>query len=329
MLHAACIGWFAMDRRSVAALLEAWSLPAPTAVWAPDRGTNNLVRIVDAGGSRHVLRWHQNATTEQIEAEHRLLTTLVAARRLTFRVPEPIATVDGRWTVTTARGPVSLTSWIPGDHPARDRSGLELAGSALGELDLALAGLPLDLAPTDWSTRTLSEVHPLVTDVAELATALVAALPAEPAARWFAERAAAIETDAAHCYERLPRQIVHGDFALGNLLVHRGRVTGVLDFEIAGLDLRLTEVAAALTQSTDGLPADEVAAFARGYARHVRLTDAERAAGPTLIRYRALGSIIWRAGRWRAGHATLEEVADRLREGARLDAVADRVRFTE
>ena len=318
-----------MDRPSVAALLEAWSLPAPTAVQAPDRGTNNQVRILDAGGSRYVLRWHQNATAEQIEAEHRLLAALVAARRLTFRVPEPIETADGRWTVTTARGPASLTSWIPGDHPARDRPGLELAGSALGELDLALAELPLELAPTDWSTRPLSRVHPLVTDVADLATALVAALPAEPSAHWFAERVAAIEAEAAHCYETLPRQIVHGDFALGNLLVSRGRVTGVLDFEIAGVDLRLTEVAAALTQSTDGLPADEVAAFAHGYARHVRLTDAERAAVPTLIRYRALGSIVWRAGRWRAGHATVRGVADRLREGAHLDTVADRVRLAE
>ena len=285
-------------------VLRAWDLPPPTGMRQPEHGTNNLVRIVDTGTSRFVLRIHHNATIAQVAAERRLLTALADNARLSFRVPVPMLTTDGRPAVATPHGPASVTQWIPGDHPSRDREGLELAGIALGELDTALAALPADLAPTDWSSRSLSAIHPHVQDLGALAAELTKVLPTEPSARWFADRAPEIEAETARWYAVLPRQIIHGDYALGNVLVDDGRVTGMLDFEIAGIDLRVTELCAALVQSTDDLRADQVAAFRRGYGVHVQLLDVERDALPTLIRYRTLGSIVWRAGRWRAGYAT-------------------------
>ena len=309
---------------AIAQLLRAWNLPPPTDVRQPERGTNNVVRIIHVDGSAYVLRIHQNASATQVAAERRLLTALTDAR-LSFEVPISMLTTDGQPTVVTPDGLASLTPWIPGDHPPRDRHGLQLAGSALGELDAALAELPADLAPIDWSSRPLSAIHPHVPNLDALATELGQALPTEPSARWFAERAPEIEAEIARWYAVLPRQIIHGDYALGNVLMNDGRVTGVLDFEIAGIDMRLTDLVAALTQSTDDLASDQVSAFQRGYETHVQLSDAERHSLPTLIRYRTLGSIVWRAGRWRAGHATLDEVADRLRDGMSIDSMADRI----
>jgi homoserine kinase type II len=50
------------------------------------------------------------------------------------------------------------------------------------------------------------------------------------------------------------------------------------------------------------------------------LTPAELDAMPELLRLRALGSVVWRAGRWRLGQSTLEEVRERLDAGLALEA---------
>lgn len=53
------------------------------------------------------------------------------------------------------------------------------------------------------------------------------------AARWLADNVP----------ENLPRTVVHGDFRLGNLLVDHGRLTGVLDWELAHLGDPLEDLA--------------------------------------------------------------------------------------
>jgi homoserine kinase type II len=168
----------------------------------PERGTNNLVWIihtaVDGGarrGGAYVLRIHQNAAGPQVAAEHRLLAALAERTNLSYDVPVPLPSRDGRTVVTTPHGLASLTPSIPGDHPRGDLRELELAGAALGELDNALAALPEELAPFDWGSRTLGEIHPRVRSAAELAAELVSLLPDEPAVTWFAERAAQIEAE--------------------------------------------------------------------------------------------------------------------------------------
>jgi homoserine kinase type II len=52
-----------------------------------------------------------------------------------------------------------------------------------------------------------------------------------------------------------------------------------------------------------------------------RLTAAELAALPDLIVVRAMGSMLWRAGRWRRGQSSLAEVANWL------DVLAETMRW--
>jgi homoserine kinase type II len=90
------------------------------------------------------------------------------------------------------------------------------------------------------------------------------------------------------------------------------RVTGVLDFEFCAHDLRVMDLTVALTwwpvrHYGTGAGWPIIAAFARGYARHVILTDDEIAALSTLFRLRAYTSLIHRLGRSRQGLSTLEE----------------------
>jgi Ser/Thr protein kinase RdoA (MazF antagonist) len=85
--------------------------------------------------------------------------------------------------------------------------------------------------------------------------------------------------------------------------------------EIAGADFGVQDPLVALSQS-GALDGDRwqpfTAAFLRGYAAVRPLTPAEVRAFPELLLARALGSVLWRAGRWRRGQARLAEVTERI-----------------
>lgn len=305
-----------------AKLASAWGLPAPESIRLAERGTNNTVRIVESAGRSYVLRIYHNLAPTTITAEHRLLDAL-ATRDLSFGVPRAIPTPAGAKTVETATGWAALTPYFTGRHPDADAPAeVELAGAALGELDAALAAISDELAPTDWR-RALDTTHPAVPDLDRLAEDLAPLLPSRPVDDCLRVLAPALDATYLGLLDRLPTQIVHGDYALSNVLVDRGRVTCVLDFEVAGLDLRVNDLVAALLQcrrdwwETDAL--DRIAAFCRGYGRQVTPRDDELAAIPDLARYRTLGSLVWRAGRWRSGLASLAELEPRLDSVVTLD----------
>lgn len=292
-------------------LAERWRLPRPTLVEPVAGGTNNLSWRVEAGGEIYVARIYQNATPRQIEAEHRLLSALNAAG-LPFHVPVPIPAVDG----STVLGQAALFPYLPG-APLRGGELLEAAGRALGDLNVALARMPAALAPTDWR-RPLSEVHPAVPDVADLVAELTRVSGDHPGIAWLAAEAEPADEVYARLCATLPAQIVHGDWAPVNVLAEHGRITAVLDFEIAGLNLRITDPVAGAFNSTDD--DDQAGAFLRGYRERVDLHPEELAAVPDLLRLRALGSVMWRAGRWRLGQSTLDHVRRVMDHGLELEA---------
>ncbi|WP_405062887.1 phosphotransferase [Kribbella sp. NBC_01505] len=281
----------------------------PSAISAPERGTNNWVRFLRFGTDDYVFRLQRNADPRQVAAEQRLLTEL-RQRGLSFDVPAALPATDGATAVATPLGLATLCRRLPGSHPARGLPELEAIGRALGELDVALAELPHELAPNDWR-RPLATIRPEITDFDELGRALRRELPGA-ATDWFVERVPEIDAATQELRQRLPVQIVHSDLGPSNLLIADGQVSAVLDFEIAGLDLRIADFVVSLGQSTDRSDPDQVAAFRRGYAAFVVLSDLEEAALPTMSLQRALGSVIWRAGVWRSGHATAADVLDRL-----------------
>ncbi len=289
---------------------EHWQLPGSVAAAPLAGGTNNTNWRIDAGNDTYVARLYLNAAPPRIEAEHRLLAALDAAG-LPFRVPVPIPAPDGRTVV----GQAALFPYLPGVRLGNGEH-LELAGRALGELDVALARLPEELAPTDWR-RPLSEVHPAVPDVDDLVADLTRECGDDPGVAWLAANAGPADEVYARLCARLPVQIVHGDWAPPNVLVDAGRVSAVLDFEIAGLDLRITDPVAGAFNSADGH--GPTAAFFRGYRQCVDLRPDELAAVPELLRYRALGSVVWSAGRWRLGLSTLGRVRRVLSHGLDLE----------
>jgi homoserine kinase type II len=296
-----------------ARLVARWGISAGAAVARTDRGTNNRTLQVTAGDRRWSLRISQNLSPAQVRAEHRLLARLARAG-LPFAVPAPVPLPDGSTVADTPDGPATLCEWIPGVRPdLRQEAALEGLGRVAADLSEALAAVPPQDTPHDWQDGPLQAPA----DVAALARDLTAAgLHAERARvlRDGADRAAAAWEGMAG---RLPTQVVHADLAASNVLVspQSGVVTGVLDFEMAGYWIRAIELTVVLALSGavhgPGWPR-RAAAVARGGAWGERLTAAELAALPDLILIRAVGSMLWRAGRWRRGQSSLAEVADRV-----------------
>jgi Ser/Thr protein kinase RdoA (MazF antagonist) len=86
----------------------------------------------------------------------------------------------------------------------------------------------------------------------------------------FGEAAAALQArDLPAIFAGHPCRIVHGDFSPWNIRVRGGQLAGVIDFDLAHLDVRAADVAWARRGYHDGV--------VRGYQRRMALTDAELA----------------------------------------------------
>jgi Ser/Thr protein kinase RdoA (MazF antagonist) len=91
----------------------------------------------------------------------------------------------------------------------------------------------------------------------------------EVAAR-FARAADDLEArDLPAVFASYPRRTIHADFAPWNIRLRRGRLVGLIDFELAHIDVLASDVAQSRRGSHDGV--------VRGYLRHAQLTDAELA----------------------------------------------------
>ena len=304
-----------------APLLHLWGFPPGTDIAsAGEQGTNNRTFLVRHRQQRYMLRISGFLSVAEVRAEHRILWRLRQGS-LPFQVPEPVAAPDGQTVIGTPAGPATVCRWLPGVRPGMDgEASFERFGRAAGLLGAALADVPLADALRDWRTdpRWVRPGDPPV-DVlcGELRSAGMSAGQAElldaaarRAGRWWPG------TDS------LPAQVIHGDLAPSNVLADpdTGEVTGLLDFELAGAGLRVQDILAALYNSTAlGAPdwPRRTAALLRGCASVRRLEPAEIAALPELLIARSLGSVLWRAARWRAGLGRFAEVTA---QAGRLEA---------
>lgn len=301
-------------------------LPAPLA------GVNNTILALRAGAAELIWKIY---TVQQHAAgllyEHRLLAWLSNAR-CPFAVPAPLQTRDGA-TLVHIRGLWhALFPCLPGTRPDySDPAQIAAVGAALGALHVTLAAYPADQRPGAHAFGEFGTVQ----QGAGWHTA-----PGTPELlAWWRAEFARVRAFAADAYWRLPRQMIHGDYAPGNTLVAGGRVTAVLDFEFAAPDVRALDLASGLTFSMrlweHGRQWEMLRAFCEGYGRHNRLTGAEIAALPDLIALRDAVSVLWWLERGRTT-GDLSEVLERIermrqmrcwldRHAARLVEVAARI----
>jgi len=299
-------------------IVAAWPIDGPVAVHPLLNGTNNRSYSVVAPGARYILRMYQNtAVPERVRDEHALLARLARAP-LPFAVPAPLPTHAGATLVAASPSDDRLAALfhvLPGRRPdGRDLAQYRVRGAALADLDhafahIALPPLPRPLPPFG----DLSHLHRAIPDP----IAMVEELPLEPHMR---ARIVHVVGDVAAAvpdlYQSLPCQIVHRDYAASNVLIDGKRVTGVLDFEFAGRDLRAIDLARSLCQFT-AVPWSHpegwrrVIAFINGYRERVTLRADEVDALPDLMRLYRIVSLIHRERRRRQRLASATDVQAR------------------
>lgn len=300
-------------------LLAAWSIPAPRNVRLANAGTNNRSYVVDTHAASYLLRVYQNTNDlERIRYEHALLQQLGQAG-LSLAMPFPLTATSGNtYVITTQDGGdlvAALSPMIPGREPVRGNvAEAAICGEALGELDYALASVEVEseFRGLPWFGQP-GAVHAFVPDP----FTAIAQLPLVVTHR---KRIGAALRDLAalapRLYERLPEQIIHGDFFPSNVVMGGNVVSGVLDFEFASPGPRAMDLAVALWgfgishwRSGGDWPLVEV--FATGYRRRVALSPVEIAALPDLIRLREATSLIHWIGRLRQGLTTEPDIVSR------------------
>jgi len=114
----------------------------------------------------------------------------------------------------------------------------------------------------------------------------------------------------------MPRQIIHVDYVVSNVLLQGSAVSGVLDFEFAAPDYRAMELAGALSSFALGnrLEAADwplIEALTASCFTMVRFREEELRSMPVMLMRRYIVSFIHRAGRWREGLSSREHVIER------------------
>lgn len=224
---AAVLAALGVGRREVTALSD-----------VPDGNANWLI---SGDSGRLVLRRHHaEATYDGLVWEHAVLRHLAGAG---WTVPGPVGELteyQGRW--------YELNRYVPG-QPVRPEGRGEQAqrGRVLARLHLALRELGDRIGPRPgWRPQHTHTTFITSLDWDASVRALAAVSPR--LAEWASAAAAATRgaLDAAGAAALLVT-VVHGDFAEWNMHYTGGRLTGVIDFELAHLDSRPFELAMART----------------------------------------------------------------------------------
>ncbi len=247
-------------------------------------GRSGSVLIATAAGPVVVKRYKPTVDVEQVRVEHAVLGEL---ERRQFPAPRLWRTPEGGTFAASGPGIFAAFRYVAGYRRPDDlltppwdaRRRVMAHGEALGALHASLTGFvppvpgPLGFATVD---------GPRVRDAA-WHLALLDRLPA--AAGDLATRDAVSELrrelpalEAALAVAAPTRGIVHGDYGPYNLLVRDGAPILIVDFELARLDWRITDLATAQSRFSlaGGQGAERgMAALLEGYRRRVELSAAE------------------------------------------------------
>jgi homoserine kinase type II len=306
-----------------AVALQQWSLPEPWSFDLASAGVNNTSLFVGTPAGRYILRLYAQGDPASVRYEHGLLAALTLTD-LPFVVPLPVPTRDGQTFTRVALGEsevlASLTPVLPGTHPdPNNLRHVRVAGVALARLGQALASIVPPAGRAQYHPfGDLRRFHPLLDDPTE-AIAVIPGL-GEPDKRRLMEMVAVVEDIAPSLYAQLPRRIIHRDYYAPNVLLTDGAVSAVLDFELAGEDLRALDVAVVLAWwplwGTEEDRWTVCEAFARGYASVEPLAPAEAEAVPTLARLQFATFLMHSVGRYRGGLAGWGEIATHIAQRA-------------
>ena len=240
----------------------------PDAVRLVSRRQNVHWRVRARGGEVYALRrfgvWAE--TPGDVEWEIGCVNALADAG---LPVPRPIGGARRIGGATWLMAPWlrGRPLWRPSRDPPATDADYESLGERLAEFHAVAAALPGPPQRPAWSD-CVSGAFPLSGGAERRALLLgeLAKVAPDLAARLGQAAADLAARNLPRIFAGYRRQFVHGDFSPWNVRVRQGRLVGLLDFDLAHLDFRASDVAAARRGYHDGV--------VRGYLRVARL-DAE------------------------------------------------------
>ena len=274
----------------MATLIARYDVGALVSAKGIAEGVENSNYLVDAERGRFILTLYEKRVSEgDLPFFLALLDHLADDGN---PAPRAVADRDGRQIQTVAGRPPCLIEFLPGisvSHPTAEQA--RATGAALGRMHRSLARFtgdrPNALGLDGWRTLAarcgddLDRIAPgLGVRVTDELAFLDGAWPAS-----------------------LPRAVIHADLFPDNVLMRGDRVTGVIDFYFACTEVRAWDVAVAhaawcFDASGARYFSERGEALAAGYDAAFGLSDAERAALPTLARGACLRFLLTRAWDW-------------------------------
>lgn len=272
-------------------------------------GWNNTTYFVQEGPKQAVVRiYNTHQDIEKIKFEHHVLT-LLGQKTYTFKVPQPLTTLNGETVVQVPDGSgryACLFEYIEGESMGeRDALLPSVLGEATGELSLALSQIKLEQVPIYPPYYELKQAYPLCTN--ETLLSLCYDPPAELSdiQHLLTELYIAYQhvIDKLDKLRNLPHQLVHGDLNHSNLLSEQGQIKAWLDFEFCTRDVRVMEIAVLLADLLgDGeggaLEQNNIAQFCWGFRQFVQLEEGEIMAIPLLMLLRKVDVFLHFASRY-------------------------------
>jgi homoserine kinase type II len=225
-----------------------WSLDEPCVLRPGPQGAHNSTGVIDTPSGSYVVRaYRRDRMPERIHYELGVVTALQRIP-LPFRIPAPVRTRTGELLAIIGGSGVTLSPLLRGRLPHNeDLAQTYAAGRALADLVAAMGNVHMEGAAQaipfppfgdfeGWFGSTGDPVQilrelPLATDAHEGILSLIHS----------------VQEAAPELYTALPQQILHRDYDPSNILVEGTRVTGVLDFEFCGRDLRVGDLAFSLS----------------------------------------------------------------------------------
>ncbi|UKS28533.1 phosphotransferase [Paenibacillus sp. HWE-109] len=248
--------------------------------WMVPFGLTNLTKILTINGQKYVSRIY-NRHTKNIESIkfEATITSYLSKQNLSFVVPVFLNTNAGKQYVHLSDGTLgAIVSFVEGTVP--ELSNIQQAeefGRVVGEITSVLSQYEAELKYEGITFSRIYDLNPLA-DYHAVVTFFESPpieIP-ETAITFYKEMVSTLEQNKHELLE-LPKQLVHHDFLIYNLLAKDNRIHGVLDFDFTSIDFSFMEFTISLNhviQLTNG-SWDLTEAFIRGYSRFRKSTSRE------------------------------------------------------
>ncbi|PWV97881.1 Ser/Thr protein kinase RdoA (MazF antagonist) [Paenibacillus cellulosilyticus] len=255
-------------------------------------GLTNTTRFVTVQDRKYVVRHYNRYTKSQDSLSLEMkVTSFLNELPLAFEIPAFLPTRNGEGYVILSDGTLgALVTYIEGAAPPLSTlADANALGQVVGEVSVRLRefGELKDCHPyTGIPFTDFYRLHPLATREAAAAFWETPPFPiTDEQRRIYEESLASVEANR-DALSALPRQVVHHDLLVFNLLAVEQRITGVLDFDFLAEDIRFLEFAISLNHvlHMSGGSLEMAQAFIEGYALYGGCTYEEMQQLRTLTR---------------------------------------------